>query len=180
MIFSAIKRSFCLPPAVPSAPQNLTATNVLATQFTLQWQPPFVPNGIIQVYAVLYQATFTLNQVPANFFQVQQIGVAGLIHTISATPYTEYVVNVLAATSAGFGDFASITVLTAEARELACIMSPEVLWYITYMQPTSNHAAICTSNIDYCIYPYDTSNLSSKLLRRVRSLCCALNQLIIV
>lgn len=103
--------------AVPSAPQNLTATNVLANQFTLEWEPPFIPNGIIQFYLVLVQAAETLNQVPDSFFQVQQFVPLDSPLTIGAMPYTVYVVNVFAVTGAGLGDVSAISLITAEARE---------------------------------------------------------------
>lgn len=112
---------FCLLPfSVPSAPQNLAFANVLANQFTLVWDPPFIPNGIIQSYVVLVQATQTLNQLPDSFFQVREFAVLDSPLNISAIPYTVFVVNVLAVTSAGVGNASAASVLTAEAREFVC------------------------------------------------------------
>ena len=105
---------------MPSAPENLNVINVLANQFTLNWDPPFIPNGIIQFYVVLVQGAQTLNQVPDSFFQAQQFFVLDSPLTITAIPYSLYVVNVLAVTSAGAGDVSAAEVLTAEAREFVC------------------------------------------------------------
>ena len=109
-----------LPFAVPSAPENLNAANVLANQFTVVWEPPFIPNGIIQFYVVFVQGAQTLNPVPDSFFQVQQFIVSDSPLTITAMPYSLYLVDVFAVTSAGGGDFNGIQVLTAEASEFVC------------------------------------------------------------
>lgn len=107
--------------SVPSVPENLNVTNVLANQFTLEWDPPFFPNGIIQFYVVFVQGLATLNQVPANFFVTQQILTLDLSLNISAMPYSFYAVDVGAVTNAGLGDLSKPNVLTAEAREFACM-----------------------------------------------------------
>ena len=106
---------------MPSAPENLNVTNVLANQFTLEWDPPFVPNGIIQFYAVFVQGLDTLNQVPASFFQVQQFLTLDLSVNISAMPYSIYAVDIGAVTNAGLGNLSSASVLTREAREFVRI-----------------------------------------------------------
>ena len=105
---------------VPSVPENLNVRNVLANQFTLEWEPPFLPNGIIQFYVVFVQGVDTLNQVPASFFEIQQFPTLDLSVNISAMPYSLYVVDVGAVTSAGLGNLSRRSVLTAEAREFAC------------------------------------------------------------
>ena len=106
---------------MPSVPENLNVRNVLGNQFTLEWEPPFLPNGIIQFYVVFVQGSDTLNQVPASFFEIQQFPTLDLSVNISAMPYSLYVVDVGAVTSAGLGNLSRRSVLTAEAREFACI-----------------------------------------------------------
>ena len=131
--------SFLLIP-VPSAPENLNVTNVLANQFTLEWDPPFLPNGIIQFYAVFVQGLDTLNQVSASFFQVQQFLTLDLSLNISAMPYSFYAVDIGAVTNAGLGNLSSASVLTPEAREFVCITTLTLLllalWLYTSSIPT--------------------------------------------
>ena len=105
---------------VPSVPENLNVRNVLANQFTLEWEPPFLPNGIIQFYVVFVQGSDTLNQVPASFFEIQQFQTLDLSVNITAMPYSLYAVAVGAVTNAGLGNLSRGSVFTAEAREFAC------------------------------------------------------------
>ena len=44
--------AFLLPTLVPTAPQNVTLSNITQTSIMVTWEEPTMPNGILGLYIV--------------------------------------------------------------------------------------------------------------------------------
>ena len=106
--------------SVPSAPLELRAINIGSFGFTLAWNPPSSPNGIIDFYQVELFAENNLD-LPA----LNPVNVSSTSYSFTGlAPFTGYSVQVCAYTI-GCGDIATLNVTTlggkAGQASLLCI-----------------------------------------------------------
>ena len=93
--------------AVPSAPLGLHIPDITANGFTLVWNPPSTPNGIIDFYQV---ELFTNNNL--DLPALNPINVSSTSYTFTGlAPLTGYSVQVCAYTTE-CGDIATLNILT--------------------------------------------------------------------
>ena len=93
--------------SVPSAPLDLRVTDIIPFGFTLEWNPPSSPNGIIDFYQVELFAENNLD-LPA----LNPVNVSSTSYSFTGlAPFTGYSVQVCAYTI-GCGDIATVNVTT--------------------------------------------------------------------
>ena len=93
--------------SVPSTPLELRVTDTNSSGFTLGWNPPSTPNGIIDFYQVELFTTNNLD-LPA----LNPINVSSTSYTFTGlAPFTGYSVQVCAYTI-GCGDIATLNATT--------------------------------------------------------------------
>ena len=91
-------------------PQNFMAVTITATQVTLSWSRPAIPNGLIIMYTLVYSnSTLSMSQVIPYSENVSDFEVAGL------NEFTSYSFAVNASTSVGAGPAAVLNITSAEA-----------------------------------------------------------------
>uniref|UniRef100_A0A8C9R638 Phosphatidylinositol phosphatase PTPRQ-like n=1 Tax=Scleropages formosus TaxID=113540 RepID=A0A8C9R638_SCLFO len=90
-----------------SPPVNLTAFNITSHSATITWSPPETPNGVIQVYEVVYEYSVMRAAVNSSTPSVM---------LLDLNPYTLYDVSVRAYTKYGHGNQMSVVlkILTSE------------------------------------------------------------------
>ena len=93
--------------AVSTTPLDLTATHVTTSGFTLAWNPPSSPNGIIDFYQVELFAENSLDLPALNLVNVSSTSYS----FTGLAPFTGYSVQVCAYTI-GCGDIATLNVKT--------------------------------------------------------------------
>ena len=93
--------------SVPSAPLELRVEDVSSRGFTLEWNPPSTPNGIIDLYQLELFAANNLELPAMNLINVNSTS-----YTFTGlAPFTGYSVQVCAYTI-GCGDIATLNVTT--------------------------------------------------------------------
>ena len=93
--------------SVPSAPEELRATDITSHGFTFEWNPPSTPNGIIDFYQI---QLITANNL--DLPTLDTINVSSTSYTFTGlAPFTGYSVQVCAYTI-GCGDIASLNFMT--------------------------------------------------------------------
>ena len=98
--------------SVPSAPLEVRAINVGSIGFTLEWNPPSSPNGIIDFYQVELFAENNLD-LPA----LNPVNVSSTSYNFTGlAPFTEYSVQVCAYTTE-CGDIATLKVTTLRGKK---------------------------------------------------------------
>ena len=93
--------------SVPSAPLELRVKDVSSRGFTLEWNPPSTPNGIIDFYIV---ALFTDNNLDLPALNTINVSSTSYAFT-GLAPFTGYLVQMCAYTI-GCGDIATLNAPT--------------------------------------------------------------------
>ncbi len=106
--------SYCIILSAPTSVQELTL-NVSATEITVTWMAPMMPNGVIIGYNVTLSGVNLVNSMEIGIDPSSAI-VMVTSYTVPHTsiPYSDYTVVVFASTSVGPGPMTTVTERTNE------------------------------------------------------------------
>ncbi|XP_018621246.2 phosphatidylinositol phosphatase PTPRQ-like isoform X2 [Scleropages formosus] len=152
-----------------SPPVNLTAFNITSHSATITWSPPETPNGVIQVYEVVYEYSVMRAAVNSSTPSVM---------LLDLNPYTLYDVSVRAYTKYGHGNQMSVVlkILTSEdvpgspPFNLTCDSVGPSEVSISWQPPLQANGIICFYTVDYWNSTHQLSLNTTTTSARLESL----------
>ena len=135
--------SYCIILSAPTSVQELTL-NVSATEITVSWMVPMMPNGVIIGYNVTLSGINLVNN------EVIEISGSSVVinetsYTVNHTsiPYSNYTAVVFASTNVGPGPITTVTEQTPEEGEFGWMPEITIIYVFTPYMYILNTPTVC-------------------------------------